>query len=423
MFSQARVSVGAVRRATAADADGIARLFPSPSPLGSTSDTRAHFVIDGETGLLGAVQLEQAADHLAVGPLATASDDERREIARVLIAFAEMTARAIGLRVVRLTGDTVPSGLADSLGYRGGVKRIGTGKLARMVDHLEAVGVPLWCDGGAPFDLTLYYRGVWAAMALLVGFGSITLAVFGPGEVTLMHVVGPALLCVGASAFAFVQVCLIAIAARRRAPVPIALGIVVAAALSIAGIGSLFHQRAVPAIGELWAIYTGDEALDTLAVTVSPDGTALNVEGAYGAGSADAVRRALDKHPSVRRVILAGPGGRIGTAFEINRMIRNRRLATRVDTICASACTIAFLGGNDRSISPNGRLGFHQGSFPGLGPNDLYESNRDMRRFLVASGVTPEFAQRVIDTPPDEIWTPTPQELLAGRVVQRVTRQ
>lgn len=422
MFSQARVSVGAVRRASAADADGIARLFPSPSPLGSTSDTRAHFVIDGDTGLLGVVQLEQAADHLVLGPLATVSGDERQEIVRVLIAFAEMTARAIGLREVRLVDGTVPAALATSLGYRGGAKRIRTGKLARMIDHLEAVGVPLWRDGGAPFDLTLYYRGVWAAMALLVGFGSISLAVFGPGEVTLLHVVGPALLCLGASAFAFVQVCLIAIAARRRAPVPIALGIFVAAALSIAGIGGLFYERAVPSVGELWAIYNGDEALDTLSVSLSSDGTVLNVEGAYGTGSADTVRRALDAHPAVRSVVLAGPGGRIGTAFEINRMIRNRRLATRVDTACASACTIAFLGGNDRSISPGGRLGFHQGSFPGLGPNDLYESNRDMRRFLVASGVTPEFAQRVIDTPPDEIWTPTPQELLAGRVVQRVTR-
>ena len=414
--------MGAVRRASAADAEGIARLFPSLPPLASTSDTRAIFLVDGETAPLGAVLLEQAADHLAAGPLATVSDGERHEIARALIAFAEMAARAIGLREVRLAQGSIPSDLAASLGYREGVKRIRAGKLARMVDHLEALGVPLWRDGAAPFDLTLYYRGVWAAMALLVGFGSITLAVFGPAQVTLLHVLGPALLCLGACAFAFVQVCLIAIAARRRAPVPIALGIFVAAALSIAGIGGLFYERAVPSIGELWAIYTGDEALDTLAVSVSPDGTALSVEGAYGTGSGDAVRRALDQHPSIRRVVLAGPGGRIGTAFEINRMIRNRRLATRVDTACASACTIAFLGGSDRSIAPGGRLGFHQGSFPGLGPNDLYESNRDMRRFLVASGVTPEFAQRVIDTPPDEIWTPTPQELLAGRVVQRVTR-
>ncbi|WP_422014554.1 hypothetical protein [Reyranella sp.] len=413
--------MGAVRRASAADAEGIARLFPSLPPLASTSDTRAIFLIDGETAPLGAVLLEQAAGHLAVGLLATSSDGERHEVARALIAFAEMAARAIGLREVRLDGSVSPD-LAASLGYRDGTKRIRTGKLAAMTDHLEALGVPLWRDGAAPFDLTLYYRGVWAAMALLLGFGSITLAVFGPGQVTLLHVLGPALLCLGASAFAFVQVCLIAIAARRRAPVPIALGIFLAAALSIAGIGGLFYERAVPSIGELWAIYSGDEALDTLAVTLSPDGTALNIEGAYGTGSADTVRRALDQHPSVRRVVLAGPGGRIGTAFEINRMIRNRRLATRVESGCASACTIAFLGGNERSIAPGGRLGFHQGSFPGLGPNDLYESNRDMRRFLVASGVTPEFAQRVIDTPPDEIWTPTPQELLAGRVVQRVTR-
>ena len=413
--------MGAVRRASAADAEGIARLFPSLPPLASTSDTRAIFLVDGEAAPLGAVLLEQAAGHLAVGLLATSSDGERHEVARALIAFAEMAARAIGLREVRLDGSVSPD-LAASLGYRDGVKRIRSGKLAALTDHLAALGVPLWRDGAAPFDLTLYYRGVWAAMALLVGFGSITLAVFGPGQVTLLHVLGPALLCLGASAFAFAQVCLIAIAARRRAPVPIALGIFLAAALSIAGIGGLFYERAVPSIGELWAIYSGDEALDTLTVTLSPDGTALNVEGAYGTGSADTVRRALDQHPSVRRIVLAGPGGRIGTAFEINRMIRNRRLATRVESGCASACTIAFLGGNDRSIAPGGRLGFHQGSFPGLGPNDLYESNRDMRRFLVASGVTPEFAQRVIDTPPDEIWTPTPQELLAGRVVQRVTR-
>lgn len=414
--------MGAVRRATAADAEAIAGLFPSFPPLGSTSDARAIFLIDGEAAPLGVILLEQRVDHLYVGALDVASVGDQADVARPLIRFAELTARAIGLRQIRLATGIVAADFAAANGYRNGVKRIRTGKLARMIDHLEAVGVPLWRDGAAPFDLTLYYRGVWAAMALLLGFGSISLAVFGSGDVTLLHVLGPALLCLGASIFAVVQVCLIVIAARRRAPSLIAMGTFVAAAVSIAAIGGLFYDRAVPSISELWAIYTGDEALDTLAVSVSPDGTTLRAEGAYGTSSADAVRRALDKNPAIRRVVLAGPGGRIGTAFEINRMIRNRKLATRVDTACASACTIAFLGGTDRSIAPTGRLGFHQGSFPGMGPNDMYESNRDMRRFLVASGVTPEFAQRVIDTPPDEIWTPTPQELLAGRVVQRVNR-
>ena len=135
------------------------------------------------------------------------------------------------------------------------------------------------------------------------------------------------------------------------------------------------------------------------------------------------MRLALEQNPRIRTVVLSGPGGRIGAAFQINRMIRNRRLATRVDTGCASACTIAFLGGVDRSISASGRLGFHQGSFPGMGQNDMHESNRDMKRFLVAgAGVTPDFAQRVVDTPADTIWVPTPDELLAGRVITRVNR-
>jgi hypothetical protein len=294
--------------------------------------------------------------------------------------------------------------------------------LTRVREHLEEIGVPLWRDGTAAFDQTLYYRGIWAALALLAGLGSISFAVFGSSNVTLLHVVVPALLCAVTSAFAVWQIALIVMAARRTRRGPLAVATLAAAIVAVVAIATLLEERAVPSIAELWNIYAGDEELGGLAVSVSPDGTTLWIGGPYGSGSADVVRRALEQHASIRRVVLAGPGGRIGPAFEINRMIRNRRLGTRVEGACASACTIAFLGGIDRSVSPSARLGFHQGSFPGMSSNDMFESNRDMKRFLVASGVTPDFAQRVIDTPPDEIWVPTPQELLAGRVVNRVNR-
>ena len=120
--------------------------------------------------------------------------------------------------------------------------------------------------------------------------------------------------------------------------------------------------------------------------------------------------------------MLSGPGGRIGAGVEIARMIRNRKLATRVDTECASACTIAFLGGADRSIAPRAKLGFHRASFPGMSEDDMFEANRDMKRFLLSAGVAPGFAQRVLDTPADSIWVPTPEELLAARVIKRVNR-
>jgi hypothetical protein len=417
-----RFSIGEVRRATVADAAAIALLsteVPSPS---QASANRAAFVIEGDEGLLGVVDLEQAADHLAVMNLAVVSGTSSPGLAHTLLAFAEVTARAIGLREVRLRPGALPAGVAPPRRYRDGVRRLSGGRLARSLDHLESLGVPLLRDGSAALDQTLYFRGVWAAMAVLIGFGSISVAVFTGGDVTLLHVLGPALICAAGVLFAFWQIVLIVAAARRVGSAVTRFATFAAAALAIIGIVALIRDRAVPAVAELWAIHSGDTALNDLSVAVSADGATLYVDGSYGVGSEEAVRRALMQHRSIRRVVLSGPGGRVSAAYEINRLIHARRLATHVDTGCASACTIAFLGGIERSISPTGRLGFHQGSFPGMSANDMFESNRDMRRFLIASGVTPAFAQRVIDTPHDEIWTPTPEELLAGRVINRVNR-
>ncbi|TAJ89311.1 hypothetical protein [Reyranella sp.] len=416
-MSSDRVPVRSVRRADTSDAAAVERFAPGLWPATASSDC-AVFVIDGDGDPVGAMRLRYANDRLEIERIAATS----RDVARQLTAFAERTARALKIGELHLQPDAVSSDGAAALGFGNGIKRISNRWWLRALDHLEGVGVPLLRDGAAPLDQTLYYRGIWAAIALLVGFGIIPLTVFSPGDVTLLHVVVPAIVCITGTLFALWQIGLIVKAAQRGSRGLIALTIIAAAAVSVLAIGGLFYDRALPSLAELWEIYGGDEELGDLEVATSNDGTTLLVQGAYGVGSADLVRRALDSNPRVRRVVLAGPGGRIGPAFEINRMIRERKLATHVETGCASACTIAFLGGTDRSISPTGRLGFHQGSFPGLGANDMFESNRDMRRFLIASGVTPAFAKRAIDTPADEIWTPTPQELLAGKVVNRINR-
>ena len=50
----------------------------------------------------------------------------------------------------------------------------------------------------------------------------------------------------------------------------------------------------------------------------------------------------------------------------------------------------------------------------------MYESNRGFRRFLLYNArLDARFVDRVFATPPDDIWVPTPQELLAGRVINR----
>jgi hypothetical protein len=392
------------RRATSADTAAIAALSPTIIP--TESDDRAVFVIDGTDGPVAAIDLRQMSDHISVEHLVGGQRESRR-----LLAHAAAAARAMGLSELRWPG------------LRGGRRRVRNGPMQRAGDYLDNLGVPLWHDGTASLPQTLYFRGTWAAVALLIGFGSISIAVFIGADVELSHIVIPAVLCAVASVFAIYQIGLVTIAARRvggRWAFGATSG---AAAAAILAVGALAVERAVPALMEMWTIYTGDTALNQLAVRVGPDGDTLYVEGSYGLGGEELVRRALDHNPGIRTVVLAGPGGRISVGFELYEMFRERKLATRVDDECASACTFAFLGGVERSISPGAQLGFHRGSFPGLSDNDMYESNRDLRRFLLNHArLALPFVDRVIATPPDEIWVPTPQELLAGRVINRVNR-
>ncbi|CAN5552990.1 hypothetical protein BH10PSE6_BH10PSE6_55500 [soil metagenome] len=391
-----------IRRATGEDAAFVATLVPGLVPS-ATDDHHATFLVDGVAGPVAVLDLVQSTRHLDLAHLA-APDLEH---AQALQAFAESAARALRAREIRLRPGAMGDDQARALGYRNGIKRIGPD------------GVPLWRDGTASLTQTLYYRGVWASLALLTGLGSVSIAVFNSSGLTLGHIVVPALLCIVGTLFALWQILLVVKAARRGPRSTFALAAATAAATAVL-IGLVLHDRALPALTELWNIHTGDTALGDLAVTISPDGRTLHVSGAYGTHSQEAVREALEKNKSVREVVLAGPGGRGSVGFALFDMFRKRKLATRVDTGCASACTIAFLGGTERTISPGGRLGFHRASFPGMDENDMYESNRDIRNFLIqGAGLTPDFARKVIDTPAESIWVPTRAELLAGKVITR----
>jgi len=392
-----------IRRASEDDSGAIAALAPGLVPS-ATDDHHATFVIDGATGPVAVLDLLQGERHLKL--LHLAAPDLAH--ARTMSDFAEVAARSLGAREIRLRPGAMSDDQSRALGFRNGIKRVAPD------------GVPLWRDGTAPFSQSLYYRGTWAALALLTGLGSVSLAVFSGSGITLAHIVIPALLCVVGTLFALWQILLVVMAAGRRSTRSLfALSAAIAAATAVL-IGSLLYGRAVPALTELWNIQSGDARLGDLAVTVSPDGRTLYVSGPYGIRSEEKVRRALEQHKSLREVVLEGPGGRASAGFEIFRMIRSAKLATRVDTACASACTLAFLGGVERTISPSGRLGFHSASFPGMDDDDMHESNRGIRNFLVYSArLTPEFARRVIDTPAASIWVPTREELLAGKVITR----
>jgi len=389
-----------IRRATEEDSGALATLVPGLVPH-AADEHHATFVIDGPAGPVAVLDLLQAERHLEL--LHLSAPDFMH--AQALQDFAEAAARALRAREIRLGPDALDDGQATALGYRGGTKR------------LRPEGVPLWRDGTASFTQTLYYRGVWAALALLIGLGSISVAVFNSSRLTALHIAIPAVLCAASTLFAFWQILLTVRAAQRTRRSLFALSALLGLA-TIGLIGLTVHDRAVPALGELWAIHSGDAGMGDLDVEVSDDGKTLYVSGAYSAYSEEAVRRALDRNKTIREVVLQGPGGRASVGFALFRMFRERKLATRVDRGCASACTLAFLGGVQRTVSPSGRLGFHAASFPGMGESDMQDANRDIRNFLIYSArLTPEFARKVIDTPAESIWVPKREELVAGKVI------
>ena len=100
---------------------------------------------------------------------------------------------------------------------------------------------------------------------------------------------------------------------------------------------------------------------------------------------------------------------------QIARLIQDRGLDTLVESHCASACTIALIAGRHRTAGPDAGIGFHQPTFPGLSEADRQLMIADMRRLYREGGISGGFLERVLRVPPDDMWYPTHEELVAAR--------
>ena len=140
------------------------------------------------------------------------------------------------------------------------------------------------------------------------------------------------------------------------------------------------------------------------------DATVLELSGSFSWALPQNFQAVLASAPKVQLVRLESPGGHILPATQIAAIIQQRRLDTYVGRFCASACTIAFLGGRNRWLGPRARLGFHQAHAPGIPSEQANDYLRSAYRDLHLS---PAFIARALRTPPTELWFATPVELRA----------
>ena len=150
------------------------------------------------------------------------------------------------------------------------------------------------------------------------------------------------------------------------------------------------------------------------------DGDVLYLSGSIELGSTRRVGALLEENPAIATVVLESDGGNIYEGRGLARLFAARNLATRVETRCSSACTIAFSGGIRRSIAETGRLGFHQykidADYDIVVTNPLKEQERDLQRFREA-GFSKAFLDKVFASRPQEMWFPDHSELLQAGVV------
>lgn len=123
----------------------------------------------------------------------------------------------------------------------------------------------------------------------------------------------------------------------------------------------------------------------------------------------------LRARSDLRRVDLKSDGGHVPTARALAARIQVAGLATRAVGLCASACTLIFMAGKQRSIAPGAGLGFHAYRMEQANPfHSIPDEEARDRAYLRSRGVSESFIGRAFATSPDQLWRPTLQELRAA---------
>src|SRR5438270_9709065 len=89
----------------------------------------------------------------------------------------------------------------------------------------------------------------------------------------------------------------------------------------------------------------------------------LIATGMIAPGSAGAFAAEVNARGEyIKTVVLNSPGGSVGDALEIGRLIRTKGFATEVEKekICVSSCPLVFVGGVKRAAGANAIIGVHQ---------------------------------------------------------------
>jgi hypothetical protein len=175
----------------------------------------------------------------------------------------------------------------------------------------------------------------------------------------------------------------------------------------------------IPQSADMLAILAGDPSIPPYHITVSPDGTEIEFRGGLRAGSAREFEKLLADVPEAKVLEIESTGGRMREGTAIGKLIHERGMTTYTADYCMSAATLILISGKERVVDQGARVGFHSGSLAGATRDQQNDMAQGLRETMVSAGVSPAFIGHVLQTPPDQMWYPTYDEMRAAGVVTR----
>lgn len=163
------------------------------------------------------------------------------------------------------------------------------------------------------------------------------------------------------------------------------------------------------------------------------DGTGVPVIVAAGTldiGSAEELRRFDQDHDAAARyLVLMSHGGAVHEAVAMGDYVRTRKMGTLVprEAVCFSACPLVLAGGVERIVQPDAWVGLHQSYLAGEdkpSPDDAFtygqRSVADIMVYLEKHAVDPLIWRYAIETPPEQIYMLSKEELLEAKLATEI---
>ena len=129
------------------------------------------------------------------------------------------------------------------------------------------------------------------------------------------------------------------------------------------------------------------------------------VQGEFISGDANRFNAAIQKY-SKGIVLFESGGGDLATGLEIGTTIRMKGFRTGVapNSLCASSCALAWLGGVERYLSPTSKLGFHAAySVDGSTTRETGLGNAVVGAYLTRIGLPIDAVIYITKAPPEEM--------------------